>query len=186
MIGSMHRFLGTLVDEHERILDALAALYDYARFLAPNDEDPRGTLRDFSRFFREYLDGAHHHKEEALLFEAMFDAGFSRTSGPVACMNHEHEDGRAAVAKLSALAEGAGALSPDELASLVEASADFTRLLASHIAKENQMLYPLAARALSDETLDALAERARAAHSLAEIQALEALGEALSARSAAR
>lgn len=156
---ALHAFLDTLIDEHERILDALTALHDYARFYAPNDEQPRESLRAFAAFFRDYVDEWHHHKEEDLLFTAMFDAGFPRHSGPVACMNHEHEDGRAHVRALVSIADGAGPLSVSEVGTLVQTSADYARMLANHIAKENQMLYPMAQRALGDDALDLLAAR---------------------------
>lgn len=158
----MHAFLDTLIDEHERILDALTALHDFARFFAANEDEPRAPLREFVAFFREYVDEWHHHKEEDLLFEALFTAGFPKNTGPVACMNHEHVDGRAHVKSLATIADGEGPLSVAELASLVEVSADYARMLANHIAKENQMLYPMAQRALGDDALDVLDARVRA------------------------
>jgi hemerythrin-like domain-containing protein len=181
----MNKLLRTLVAEHDHIQSVITALHDYAGLHAQDDPDPRPTIAKFVHFFREYLDSWHHHKEEDLLFDVMVRAGMPKSSGPIACMLHEHEAGRAQVRALAALAEGKGPLSRDELGALVEATHAFAAVLVPHIGKENQVLYPMAERMLPPEVLDALDEAGDAyAARRGEMvgRDLEALGAELVAR----
>jgi hemerythrin-like domain-containing protein len=181
----MSKLLKTLVSEHERILAVIAALHDFAALHAQDEPDARMTLGKFVQFLREYTDGWHHIKEEDLLFTTMIRAGFPKDHGPVACMLKEHELGRAHVAALAGLARGAGPLTARELAELAEHVMGYARLLVAHIAKENQMLYPMAERNLPGEILDALDEAADAFTAREGARTgrdLETLGETLVAR----
>lgn len=178
-------FLDALVAEHERILAVLGAMNDFAAWHAHDDPEARAALRQFVRFLREYLDGWHHAKEEALLFEAMVHAGLPRESGPVGCMLHEHELGRGQVAELAALALGDAPFTAAELARLDELSRRHGSLLTAHVAKENQMLYPMAARLLPGEIQEAIEGAAVALlerRGAGVVHELEAQGELLVAR----
>ena len=181
----MSKLLNTLVNEHERILAVIAALHDFAALHAQDEPDARVTLGKFVQFLREYTDGWHHIKEEDLLFATMVKAGFPKDSGPVGCMLREHEMGRAHVAALAGLARGTGPLSPAEQLELAEHVMGYARLLVAHIAKENQMLYPMAERNLPGEILDALDQAADAFTAREGARTgrdLETLGETLVAR----
>lgn len=145
-----------LMSEHrviERVLDAFLVVADDWR----RGGDGRPTLARFVRFIREYADLRHHGKEEDLLFEAMIEHGVPREYGPIACMLGEHEAGRALVAQLGRRATQAAAWTDDDRDDNLRDAMDFTALLRNHIAKEDQMLYPLARRTLPAATVEALA-----------------------------
>ena len=145
-----------LMSEHrviERVLDAFLVVADDWR----RGGDGRPTLARFVRFIREYADLRHHGKEEDLLFEAMIEHGVPREYGPIACMLGEHEAGRALVAQLGRRATQATAWTDDDRDDNLRDAMDFTALLRNHIAKEDQMLYPLARRTLPAATVEALA-----------------------------
>jgi hemerythrin-like domain-containing protein len=184
----MSHLLKLLVAEHERILAVIAGLRDFATLHAAEEPDARGALAGFVRFLRDYVDGWHHGKEEDLLFDVLVRAGMPRDVGPIGCMLGEHVRGRQHVQTLAALTSDSLPFSPGELRLLDEASAGYQRVLVPHIGKENQVLYPMAARLLPRELLHALdslavdfAER-RGAHVGVE---LEALGKELVDRYAA-
>jgi hemerythrin-like domain-containing protein len=177
----MSELLSELQREHEHILLVLAALDDFARFFASEDPRSREAIREFVSYLRGYVDGWHHHKEEDVLFVAMIDAGFAKDSGPVGCMLQEHELGREHVRALAAIGEGAGRLSADELSALVTTTNAYARLLSAHIAKENQMLYPMARRAVTSAQIAALSV-ARAGEDAGAARKLESIGDGLIAR----
>jgi hemerythrin-like domain-containing protein len=175
----MSQILSNLVREHDRISSVLGALQGFAAVHARLHPEPRKVLGYFALFFREYLDGWHHGKEEALLFPALVDAGLPAHAGPVGCMLHEHDTGRALVTGLAALSQGSESLTPSEVTLLGEIAVNYARLLSTHIAKENQMLYPMALRMLRPEqwtSLDALAaeEDARRGQQGADLEELGA------------
>ena len=183
----MSKLLTQLVREHDRILAVISALHDFAALHAGDDPEGRIRLGEFVRFFREYLDGWHHAREEDLLFDVMVRTGFPEDSGPVGCMKRDHELGRGHVQALAQLASGTAPFSPVEVALLGDLVLGHSRVLVPHIAKENRMLYPMAARLLPAELMDALdaAAAALADRRAAPLVELEALADRLVARHAA-
>lgn len=158
----MSRAIDKLMEEHALILDVLDA---FSAALRGGRAAPpsRETIADFVRFCREYVDGLHHHKEEDLLFPAMVEQGFSPEQGPVGVMLHEHVQGRQHVAALAAIAQSSEALDDSEFAALEAHGRAFAALLASHIAKENNVLYPMALRMLPASSVGHLDAQAAAA-----------------------
>jgi hemerythrin-like domain-containing protein len=134
-----------LMREHrciEKGLDALDAFVEKAGREESRDE--KGELSRFVEFIRRYADHAHHGKEEDILFDEMANGGFSRDGGPLAVMLAEHDEGRRQVAVLKALAEAPGTWSGEDRKRLLVAASSYTALLRQHIAKEDQVLYPMA------------------------------------------
>lgn len=104
-------------------------------------------------FFTVFVDKCHHGKEEELLFPALEKVGVNRDNGPIGVMLREHQLGRESVQKMKA------AFSQFKTGS-VSAAVDFTRnardyisLLDQHIEKENNVLFPLAEKQLSEAKL---------------------------------
>jgi hemerythrin-like domain-containing protein len=146
--ATMKTCIDTMVEEHDLILQVLAALHTLAQNLATGQTVPRGDIADFGRFFRDFADKCHHGKEEDRLFVRMVEAGFPRQSGPVGVMLYEHDAGRAEVRRLIEVGAGSGPLSPDETAKVIAAAGQFVPLLFGHIQKENNILYPMAQQAI--------------------------------------
>ena len=142
-----------LMTEHRLILEVLEALQGYARSVQGNEPFEPADLADLAAFLREFADGCHHAKEEGILFAAMEQAGFPRHAGPVGVMLAEHEQGRAYIARLRAVAERAPAWSAQDRAELVAAASGYVALLSSHIAKEDGILFPMAQARLAPETM---------------------------------
>jgi len=142
------------MDEHRIIETALDALGGYGERLEAGD--PAAEPADLGRFvdfIRHYADAHHHGKEEAILFAAMIAGGFPAEAGPIAVMLREHEQGRHLVGVLAEAAANAGRWGADDIARIRDSARDYIALLHQHIAKEDQILYPMAASELSDATL---------------------------------
>jgi hemerythrin-like domain-containing protein len=140
-----------LMAEHELILQALDALE--ARLDRMGDEPSPADREFFEKvveFLRGFADKCHHGKEEDLLFKKMAARGFPTQGGPIAVMLSEHQAGRAFI---RGIAEGAAGIGSDpRAAETIDRNArGYLDLLRNHIAKENQVLFPMADRTLSAE-----------------------------------
>lgn len=132
----------------ERVLNALEGL---ARRLVAGQAVPPQCFIDAAAFITGFADGAHHRKEEDLLFPALEEAGLPRYGGPIGVMLAEHEEGRAYTA---ALREAAGRLAAGDAAAaaaVAENALGYVALLRQHIMKEDNILFAMAKRVLGPE-----------------------------------
>lgn len=147
------------MQEHEKILavlDVQAALCDAVR---RGEQPPAGLCEQIVTFMQVFADDRHHGKEEEMLFPALERAGLPRDGGPVGVMLHEHEIGRALIARMAQGAEKWSAGDAGGLAAFATAAAEHASLLRSHIEKENHILFPMAERFLDAGTKRDLVER---------------------------
>jgi hemerythrin-like domain-containing protein len=153
----MSQSIDILMTEHRLIEKVLGSLETFVEELTEEKEN-RTQLGHYVEFFREFADRCHHGKEEDRLFVQMSGYGFSREWGPLKVMLQEHNQGRARVRSLAAIAEGEGPLSEREQSEVKEKARDFIALLRAHIQKEDNVLYPSAKQAVPAEVLDGLVE----------------------------
>jgi DUF438 domain-containing protein len=141
------RWFDLLMEDHsttEKVLDAIE------RILNASDAPPGDAVRGAVEYFVKYADGTHNKKEEEHLFPLIEKRGIPRDGGPLAVMLAEHEQSRAL---LAALQSSSGAwLGGDAkaLAALRSAVREYATLLKEHYWKENDILFPMAARVLDD------------------------------------
>lgn len=143
-----------LMQEHrviERVLDALATAADHlerSRSVRP------GFFLEAADFIAGFADGCHHRKEEGVLFGAMIESGAPREGGAIDMMLDEHEQGRVFT---RAMRDGAHRLDGGDeegRRQVVSNARAYVMLLRDHIAKEDEMLFPLADEILSPERHD--------------------------------
>jgi hemerythrin-like domain-containing protein len=101
-------------------------------------------------FIRNYADRFHHAKEEDVLFEALVQNGMPRQNSPIAAMLMEHDQGRAYVGAMEAAAQRALSGEQGQEGTIAENALAYAALLRDHIAKEDEILYPLAERVIPD------------------------------------
>jgi len=135
-----------LMEEHRIIERVLSALEKQAQRLQAGSAVRLGFFQDASAFARNFADGCHHRKEEESFFMALVDSGLSNQTGPIAIMLAEHEQGRAYNREMEkatrAIARGDLSAKDD----LTRNALDYVTLLRQHIRRENEFLFPLAAR----------------------------------------
>jgi hemerythrin-like domain-containing protein len=144
-----------LTEEHrliERGLDCLVAVVSAARRDGRLDATTAGEAL---ALVSDFADRCHHGKEEDRLFPAMRDAGLEQDGGVLAMMRDEHESGREHARAMAASLDGAAAGDPRALAAFATHAGELDSLLRTHIAKEDQVLFPL-----GDELLDGAATAA--------------------------
>lgn len=116
-------------------------------------------LEAIVEIIRNYADGLHHAKEENIFFPLIAGKGFSLTQGPVAVMLHEHVTGREYV---KGMASGIALYKDGDKQALKEIytnMAGYAELLQNHIGKENNILFRMADRVLSDKDHEELVRK---------------------------
>lgn len=145
-----------LKDEHQLILRMLALLDKNAQLTEQGSFTDYQFYLDGVDFIRNYADRFHHAKEEAVLFEALVANGMPRENSPVAAMLLEHEQGRGYVRAMEEAAAGARDGQSGREAIIAENALAYAILLREHIAKEDDILYPLAERVIPDMLRDGI------------------------------
>lgn len=152
----MQKVVEILMEEHRLIERVLGSLESFRVGVEGGLRPERPLVADYAAFFRGFADAYHHGKEEDILFQRLIERGFSRDSGPVAVMLHEHRVGRAHVAALRQLGGGTGEIEDAERLELLTHGSDFVALLRQHILKEDRILYPMALQVLTGPELDVM------------------------------
>jgi len=153
----VQKAIEVLMNEHRLIEQVLGSLETFGSEVEDGLAPERSVLADYGVFLRDFADACHHGKEEDILFQRMVERGFSRETGPVAVMLHEHKVGRGHVSALRQVGEGTGPLTTVETRVVLENAGAFIPLLRAHILKEDRILYPMAVRLLTGPEMDAMA-----------------------------
>ena len=139
-----------LRDEHEGILAMLAVVEAAAKRLQNGKEIPSDMMTNAVGFFRNFADKCHHGKEEDELFPALEQRGVPKQGGPIGVMLAEHDQGRTFVRGMSDPADKYAKGDQSEVPALVQNTLGYVNLLRQHIFKENNVLFAMADRILSD------------------------------------
>jgi len=134
-----------LMADHEIILEALHVLE--AIMVQTEQEMPldKQDVRSLLDFLRDFADGSHHVKEEAILFPALMQAGMAVQEGPLRVTAYEHERGRSLISAMD------DALGRNDNHDFVMYARRYIELLRQHIEKENYVLFDMADQRLTDD-----------------------------------
>jgi DUF438 domain-containing protein len=136
-----------LMNDHqttERVFEAVD------KALSDPTPPPIDLMRDAARYFLEYVDGCHNRKEEDHLFPLIEQRGIPSQGGPLAVMLSEHEQSRVILPRLLALVEAYAGGRATVLPDLRQVFAEYSLLLKNHYWKENDILYPMARRVMTE------------------------------------
>ena len=145
-----------LMNEHRVIEQVLACLDAMAEDASARHAVDAASARDAIAFLRTFADGCHHLKEESRLFPALERCGLPPQAGPTAVMRHEHEVGRAFIRKMEEYATASEKGDPAAADRFAFEARSYVDLLREHIAKEEQVLFPMADRMLPAAVHDEL------------------------------
>lgn len=135
-----------LMKEHRVIERVLDALEKATQALEQGKPVRTAFFLEVADFIRGFADGCHHQKEEDVLFIAMSKAGVPVQGGPIGVMLQEHEQGRQYTRLMRQSAEKIIAGDAAARQDLTASARGYVALLRQHIAKEDQVLFPLADR----------------------------------------
>jgi hypothetical protein len=136
-------------EEHERILGFLSQLDDLIEEFRDEVGTPRAreVAREIEQLAKSLIAAEPHHaREEQVLFPALEERGLSL---PPRIMRMEHHDLRTLKAKLAA----AAAVANPDSEEMAEIAGTLCARLRDHIAKENEVLYPMALDLLNDPSI---------------------------------
>lgn len=141
-----------LRNEHEAILFVLNVIDK----MMVSQKDQAEMLKYYDElvyFLKIFADKCHHGKEENYLFKELVNKGIANQGGPVGEMLFEHEKGRKYIADMTAC------LAAKDIAGINAAAAGYSRLLLRHIEKENNVLFPIADKALDERQQELMFEK---------------------------
>jgi hemerythrin-like domain-containing protein len=136
------------MEEHEVIIRVLAALEKGVAGVKTGQTKPAFFL-DAADFIKGFADGCHHAKEEGVLFKYMEAAGITAQNGPIAVMLSDHEQGRQFTRQMRAAALKWQGGDDSAKVDVIDNAQGYIQLLRGHIFKENNILFPMADRAIS-------------------------------------
>jgi hemerythrin-like domain-containing protein len=139
-----------LSQEHQTILSVLGAMDAELQQLHGGVAIRAPFWQSVFDFLEHYADRCHHGKEEQLLFVELERAGLPANHGPTACMRSEHEQGRQSRKQM------VHALQARDGKALASAAGGYVTLLREHIAKEDQVLFPMAKSMLDHAAVERL------------------------------
>ena len=132
--------------EHDLIERGLALLGKALACLEAGQPVPEGFPQWAPRFFQRFADQCHHAKEEDVFFPILKERGIPKQGGPIGVMLHEHVLCRDCVGRMR---EASQAQSFDAR-TFAEAARQYVPLLRQHIFKENNVLFRMAERVMSE------------------------------------
>ena len=135
-----------LEDDHVHIL----RLIEVMERVIGSDNPDISHLESIVDIIRNFADGLHHAKEENQFFPFLAKRGFSLSQGPVAVMLHEHVLGRDFVKGIADNIPLFKRGNMSALGDIYRNMAGYAELLQNHIGKENNILFRMADRALSE------------------------------------
>jgi uncharacterized protein len=138
-----------LMADHE-ITERVFAAAEKA-LAAPGGPSP-GLVANLREYLVGYVDRCHNRKEERAVFPLLERAGMPVEGGPLAVMLAEHAEAKRLVARIDAAAAAFVAGERERLGELREAFGGYAELCKGHFWKENDVLYPMAARLLDEAT----------------------------------
>lgn len=154
----MKNITSVLSEEHQNILQVLKVVLNECERLETGTVVNDKFFKKVVGFIKNYADGFHHAKEENILFKAMLDNADCMHCNPIPVMLHEHDAGRHHVAAMEkALAEGNKDM-------LIENARGYCYLLENHIYKEDNVLYPMAEEAVSDNQKQQVIDQYNSVH----------------------
>ncbi|CAH2716536.1 Iron-sulfur cluster repair protein YtfE [Neobacillus rhizosphaerae] len=142
--------LKQLKSEHPPLLEQLEGLYGLTEKI-DQEMDVEINFNELIlkvKEFKKALD-PHSEREEGVLFP-MMGAYIGTTSGPIAVMEYEHDQAKSNIGAFLAKVEGSQA-STDEKKKFAELIKNAYLILTEHFSKEENVLFPMAERMLTDE-----------------------------------
>jgi hemerythrin-like domain-containing protein len=140
-----------LIHEHQAIKVMLSIMSNIAENIKANKEFDAQDVGKIVDFLKTFADRCHHGKEEIALFPALVSAGIPKESGPVGVMLHEHTIGRGYIKEISNELEKCETDSAHSSLLLAGSLINYVNLLQNHILKEENVLFQMANKVLSEE-----------------------------------
>jgi hemerythrin-like domain-containing protein len=148
-----------LIHEHEAIKVMLSIMSRIAENIKTNKGFDPKDIENIVDFLKTFADKCHHGKEETALFPALVLAGISKENGPISVMLHEHTIGRGYIKEISTGLENYKTGNAHFSGLIAAGLTNYVNLLQSHIQKEENVLFPMANKVLSEQKKHEIVEK---------------------------
>jgi|TARA_B100002003_G_scaffold137146_1_gene126723 hemerythrin-like domain-containing protein len=149
--------IDVLMYEHrliERMLKVLTVAAEHVKVEADGE-----TFEKSIDFIRNFADKFHHAKEENELFPLIERKGIAKEGGPIGMMLQEHDVGRNYVKGMANSLRKYKTGDKSQTNIIFRNAMDYVNLLKEHIMKEDNILYPMGNRIISDQERSFLVQR---------------------------
>jgi regulator of cell morphogenesis and NO signaling len=152
--GELSKGLTQLKGEHPPLLVQLDDLYNLTQQIE-RDLDVERNFADLISKVSEFKANLepHSEREEGILFP-MMGVYIGTTSGPIAVMEYEHDQAKSKICLF--LEKAVSSQSPKEMKILSDLIKNAYFILTEHFSKEENVLFPMAERMLSNEEKEEL------------------------------
>ncbi|WML49443.1 hemerythrin domain-containing protein [Neobacillus sp. PS3-34] len=149
--GKLSVGLNQLKNEHPSLLDKLEGIFSLVKQIETEyqAENPFNRLKEkVSEFMAEL--GPHSEREEGVLFP-MMGTYIGTTSGPIAVMEYEHDQAKKLIGTFIEQTSAKDEISEQKIKELAGFIKNAYFILTEHFSKEENVLFPMAERMLSEE-----------------------------------
>jgi len=137
-----------LVDEHKLIVRLLDLLPIYFKALTLESEGGRDSVKQVIYFIQNYADKFHQSKEEDVLFQH-----YTGIKEILSVMYQDHTTGRDLVSHVLKSLDNMDRLG------VISNLETYRKLLLDHIKKEDEVIFPMMERRLSDSVLEEMVQQ---------------------------
>lgn len=140
-----------LINEHKDIVELLDIMSKIAESIKSNSVFYTNDVEDIIDFLKYFIDKSHHGKEEKVFYPALAKAGILKDVVPLSVMLYEHALARNYLKDIKSCVENCkiGNAFSGEL--LADSLRNYVILINNHIQKEEELIFPLANKTLSEE-----------------------------------
>lgn len=149
----------SLMHEHRMIERMLNVLNEASRRAETSGELDLYIFEKAVDFIKTFADRCHHMKEEGEFFPLIERKGIPNQGGPIGMMLHEHDIGRGYVRGMEEALRKYKAGDKSQTQVVIQNARGYANLLAQHIMKEDNILYPMGNRVLTEADRKKLAIR---------------------------
>lgn len=150
------RATDTLRTEHRAVCLMLEIMEAVSVRITAGQSVQRQDLEDMIEFLKVFVDRCHHAKEEQILFPELELVGIPNNGGPISVMLAEHELSREYIRNINRELLNYGSADPLHLTEMTGNMRAYIELLNDHIRKENDVLFEMADKLLSEEVQESL------------------------------
>ncbi len=138
-----------LEQEHALIESVAGALERFAQSVEKDGSVNLHELIRFLTFLRGYADGLHHEREETVLLPTLSLSGFPLDNGPLGHIRDQHREEARLLLDIAKAACAPEPWSSPQVARIASAARALTTFERSHMAKERELLFPVARKELA-------------------------------------
>lgn len=148
-----------LIHEHNAIKIMLNIMSKIAENIQAGKSFDIKNIGQIVDFLKTFADKCHHGKEETALFPALVLAGIPNENGPIGVMLHEHTIGRGYIKEISDAVEKNNTDPISSKQILAKGLINYVNLLQNHIQKEENVLFPMANKVLTEKKQNEIFEQ---------------------------